>query len=75
MPYSNQRAGCQLLCMDFILFYGVRGREVRGGGGVNGGVSKGREWLTPLISYILIGMYTYCTNGYCFCLPFGLSHL
>lgn len=41
MPYSNQTAGCQLLCMDFISVYGVRGREVSGGGGVSGGRGKG----------------------------------
>ena len=43
VPYSNQRAGCQLLCMDFIsVYWGEgRGREVSGGGGVSGGRGKG----------------------------------
>lgn len=51
VPYSNQRAGCQLLCMDFISVYGVRG-----GGGRLVGEWMGGEWWVgggklPYISY------------------------
>ena len=51
------------------------GREVSGGRGVSGGMGVRGVLLTPLISYILMGMYRYCSNGYGFCLPFSISHL